>query len=221
MRAAAWGWAWRRQVLLPGGHAPALPGGTARWARRPAACDLPPPLPPAGVTLADAKGVVLLEFCEGRDLFHALDLVSAGTGQRIFGWHERGQRVAFDVAKVRRRGRGRRGLAGSAERTACLHAAGEGWGCVRAGARPLPCVLPLLPLPPSHHLGHQLPPQQRHRALGHVSWLCVRSGPLWGCLRRRPGPTLRPPLMPVACPSSLPSSPRLTSAPAASRPTCC
>ncbi|PSC73546.1 Serine threonine-kinase CTR1 [Micractinium conductrix] len=46
------------------------------------------------------KGVVLMEYAEGRDLHSALELCAAGTDQRLFGWYRRGRRVAYDVAKA-------------------------------------------------------------------------------------------------------------------------
>ncbi|EFN56522.1 hypothetical protein CHLNCDRAFT_144136 [Chlorella variabilis] len=52
-----------------------------------------------GVALSGSRGILLLEMCEGRDL--ALNLRAAGgSGQRVFGWHRRGKRAAFDLARA-------------------------------------------------------------------------------------------------------------------------
>ncbi|KAL4431038.1 hypothetical protein ABPG75_006294 [Micractinium tetrahymenae] len=53
-----------------------------------------------GVMLKENKGVVLTEYAEGRDLHSALELMAAGTHQRLFGWSRRGRRVAYDIAKA-------------------------------------------------------------------------------------------------------------------------
>ncbi|KAL4434077.1 hypothetical protein ABPG75_000518 [Micractinium tetrahymenae] len=53
-----------------------------------------------GVMLRGTTGVVLQEFAEGRDLRSALEVLASGTQQRLFGWHRRGKRVAFEVAKA-------------------------------------------------------------------------------------------------------------------------
>ena len=51
------------------------------------------------------QGILLLEFCAGRDLHSALALKKqGGRGERLFGWYARGRQVALDVAKVSRRG---------------------------------------------------------------------------------------------------------------------
>ncbi|KAL4855424.1 Mitogen-activated protein kinase kinase kinase 9 [Chlorella vulgaris] len=52
-----------------------------------------------GVSLTANKGVLLLEYAEGRDLHSALQLTAAGTNERLFGWRRRGRRVAYEVAK--------------------------------------------------------------------------------------------------------------------------
>jgi serine/threonine protein kinase len=41
-----------------------------------------------------------MEFCEGRDLHSALQLRTARTGERIFGWRRSGRRVALEVARA-------------------------------------------------------------------------------------------------------------------------
>lgn len=84
--------------------------------------------PPAGPSSGGSRGVLLLEYCEARDLYRALQLEapSAGTGagvappaaegslgaaaggssggegaakERLFGWRRRGRRVAYDCAR--------------------------------------------------------------------------------------------------------------------------
>lgn len=52
-----------------------------------------------GIALAPASGVLLLEYCEGRDLHSALDVLASGTQDRLFGWHRRGKRTALEVAR--------------------------------------------------------------------------------------------------------------------------
>jgi serine/threonine protein kinase len=52
-----------------------------------------------GLSLTANKGVLLLEYAEGRDLHSALQLTAAGTNERLFGWRRRGRRVAYEVAK--------------------------------------------------------------------------------------------------------------------------
>ena len=47
------------------------------------------------------QGILLLEFCAGRDLHSALGVKKqGGRGERLFGWYSRGRQVALDVAKV-------------------------------------------------------------------------------------------------------------------------
>ncbi|KAL4452702.1 hypothetical protein ABPG75_008364 [Micractinium tetrahymenae] len=53
-----------------------------------------------GVALSGPIGVLLMEYCGGRDLMQALELKVAGSGQRVFSWHNRGRRIAYDVAKA-------------------------------------------------------------------------------------------------------------------------
>lgn len=56
-----------------------------------------------GIALAGPscnRGVLLLEYCEGRDLHAALDVLARGTQDRLFGWYRRGGRIALDVAKA-------------------------------------------------------------------------------------------------------------------------
>ncbi|KAL4431314.1 hypothetical protein ABPG75_006570 [Micractinium tetrahymenae] len=53
-----------------------------------------------GLSLTPEKGVVLMELCEGHDLFRALQLRSASTGSRLFGWRQHGKRVALQVAQA-------------------------------------------------------------------------------------------------------------------------
>ena len=53
-----------------------------------------------GIALTPRSGVLLLEFCQGRDLHAALDLLALGTQERLFGWHRRGKRVALEVARA-------------------------------------------------------------------------------------------------------------------------
>ncbi|PRW57729.1 Serine threonine- kinase CTR1 [Chlorella sorokiniana] len=53
-----------------------------------------------GIALTPRRGVLLLEYCQGRDLHAALDVLALGTQERLFGWHRRGKRVALEVAKA-------------------------------------------------------------------------------------------------------------------------
>ncbi|KAL4425260.1 hypothetical protein ABPG75_009276 [Micractinium tetrahymenae] len=56
-----------------------------------------------GLSIAGRKGVVLCEYCEGRDLYSALEITAATTGgttERVFSWRRRGRRVALDVARA-------------------------------------------------------------------------------------------------------------------------
>lgn len=48
-----------------------------------------------GVMVKGGKGTVLMEYAEGRDLHSALEVVAAGTRERLFGWYRRGRRVAL------------------------------------------------------------------------------------------------------------------------------
>ncbi|PSC73227.1 serine threonine-kinase [Micractinium conductrix] len=52
-----------------------------------------------GVVLSGSQGLLLMEYCSGRDLHSALQLKAAGSDQRLFGWYGRGRRVAADIAK--------------------------------------------------------------------------------------------------------------------------
>lgn len=61
----------------------------------------PPPAGFYGVSVTNNKGVVIMEFAEGRDLQSALQVRAAGSSQRLFSWQRRGRRVAFELAKVR------------------------------------------------------------------------------------------------------------------------
>lgn len=49
-----------------------------------------------GCCVDKGKGILLTELCEGLDLNSVLRLKDAD-GQRIFGWHKHGCRVAFEV----------------------------------------------------------------------------------------------------------------------------
>lgn len=51
-------------------------------------------------SLDGPRGIILTEYCDGRDLHKALQLRSATRGDRAFGWYGRGRRVALDVAKA-------------------------------------------------------------------------------------------------------------------------
>ncbi|KAL4438479.1 hypothetical protein ABPG77_000127 [Micractinium sp. CCAP 211/92] len=53
-----------------------------------------------GLSLTPDKGVVFMELCEGHDLYRALQLRSAATGSRLFGWRQHGKRVALQVAQA-------------------------------------------------------------------------------------------------------------------------
>ncbi|PSC73768.1 serine threonine-kinase [Micractinium conductrix] len=54
-----------------------------------------------GLSVGEAgQGVLLMEYCEGRDLGSALDLQSGAEGSRVFGWYRQGRRVALEVAKA-------------------------------------------------------------------------------------------------------------------------
>lgn len=64
-------------------------------AARPAPCSL---LCPVCRSLDGPRGIILAEYCEGRDLHSALQLQSAGGRDRVFGWYRRGRSVAVNVA---------------------------------------------------------------------------------------------------------------------------
>ncbi|PRW39133.1 cytochrome P450 chloroplastic isoform C [Chlorella sorokiniana] len=54
-----------------------------------------------GVSVRGRTGLLLMEYCEGRDLYNALPLQAAGgSGERLFGWWRLGRRVAFDLARA-------------------------------------------------------------------------------------------------------------------------
>ncbi|PRW45638.1 serine threonine- kinase receptor R831 [Chlorella sorokiniana] len=53
-----------------------------------------------GICVANGKGIVIMEFAEGRDLHAALQVKASGSDQRLFGWQRRGRRVAFELAKA-------------------------------------------------------------------------------------------------------------------------
>ncbi len=61
----------------------------------------PPPAGFYGVSVTNNKGIVIMEYAEGRDLQSALQVRAAGSSQRLFSWQRRGRRVAFELAKVR------------------------------------------------------------------------------------------------------------------------
>ncbi|KAL4445436.1 hypothetical protein ABPG77_011261 [Micractinium sp. CCAP 211/92] len=50
------------------------------------------------VSLLGGRGVLLMEYCSGHDLFSVLPLVAGPSGRRLFNWHRHGCRVAFEVA---------------------------------------------------------------------------------------------------------------------------
>lgn len=52
------------------------------------------------INQARGKGLLVMEFCEGRDLHSVLDLRASGTGERLFGWWQRGRRIACEVARA-------------------------------------------------------------------------------------------------------------------------
>ncbi|KAI7843034.1 hypothetical protein COHA_003366 [Chlorella ohadii] len=53
-----------------------------------------------GVTIAGSTGILLMEYCAGRDLRSALGLTAADSNERIFGWYRRGRRVVSEIAKA-------------------------------------------------------------------------------------------------------------------------
>ena len=53
----------------------------------------------SGYCVNNGQGVLLMEYCEGRDLYTALPMISRATGQRAFCWQQRGKRVLLDVAR--------------------------------------------------------------------------------------------------------------------------
>ena len=61
-----------------------------------AACHAPPAHRPHQPAMAAPP----LQPCTGRDLHSALQVLAAGSQERLFGWHRRGKRVALDIAKV-------------------------------------------------------------------------------------------------------------------------
>ncbi|KAL4420111.1 hypothetical protein ABPG77_000282, partial [Micractinium sp. CCAP 211/92] len=52
-----------------------------------------------GVALSGSRGIILMEYCSGRDLHSAMQLRISGTQRRLFGWYARGRHVAVDIAK--------------------------------------------------------------------------------------------------------------------------
>ncbi|KAL4418721.1 hypothetical protein ABPG77_008592 [Micractinium sp. CCAP 211/92] len=53
-----------------------------------------------GVALSGPVGVLIMEYCGGRDLMQALELKVAGGSDRVFSWKNHGRRIAYDVAKA-------------------------------------------------------------------------------------------------------------------------
>lgn len=52
-----------------------------------------------GVSISDdGRGIILMEYCAGHDLYSVLQLPASGTGQRLFSWYRHGQRIATEVA---------------------------------------------------------------------------------------------------------------------------
>ncbi|PRW59527.1 Serine threonine- kinase CTR1 [Chlorella sorokiniana] len=49
---------------------------------------------------ANSTGCIITEFCSGRDLQSVLQLRSARSGERMFGWWRSGRRIAVEVAKA-------------------------------------------------------------------------------------------------------------------------
>ncbi|KAL4428401.1 hypothetical protein ABPG75_002490 [Micractinium tetrahymenae] len=54
-----------------------------------------------GVSLDGPNAMLIMEYCPGRDLFSSLQLhTDNGSGQRQFGWWQRGRRVALHLARA-------------------------------------------------------------------------------------------------------------------------
>ncbi len=53
-----------------------------------------------GMCVEGCRGQLCTEFCEGRDLYSVLNLCSASSGERLFGWRRRGRRIACEVARA-------------------------------------------------------------------------------------------------------------------------
>ncbi|PSC73738.1 low-CO2 inducible isoform B [Micractinium conductrix] len=51
-----------------------------------------------GICVAEQRGMLLQEYCAGRDLDVALDVRSRVTGGRLLDWNARGRRIAADIA---------------------------------------------------------------------------------------------------------------------------
>ncbi|KAL4436791.1 hypothetical protein ABPG75_003930 [Micractinium tetrahymenae] len=48
--------------------------------------------------VTDKRGILLMEFCSGRDLDAAMHACSRTTGARLFDWYNRGRKVAIEIA---------------------------------------------------------------------------------------------------------------------------
>ncbi|KAL4458215.1 hypothetical protein ABPG75_013080 [Micractinium tetrahymenae] len=51
-----------------------------------------------GICVTEQRGILLMDFCAGRDLDAVMHAQSRASGQRLFGWYGRGRKVAEDVA---------------------------------------------------------------------------------------------------------------------------
>ena len=78
-------------VVVVGGGGRRSPGDSPAPCSRPARHPTTPPHP---------QGILLLEFCAGRDLQSALGVTRQNGRGRLFGWYAHGRQVALDVAKV-------------------------------------------------------------------------------------------------------------------------
>lgn len=87
--------------LLQHSCTPARPCSGAEAAALPAPAPAhPAPAPHARRALSCPQGILILEYCAGRDLQSALGVTRQSGRGRLFGWYSRGRHVALDVAKV-------------------------------------------------------------------------------------------------------------------------
>ncbi|PRW33326.1 serine threonine- kinase receptor R831 [Chlorella sorokiniana] len=51
-----------------------------------------------GVVVTEERGILLMEFCAGKDLDNCMHSRSRATGERVFNWYNRGRRAVLDIA---------------------------------------------------------------------------------------------------------------------------
>ena len=129
-----------------------------------------------------ASCVCLLCVCAGRDLHSALQLTAAGSGERVFGWHRRGRRVAYEVARALNYLHSK---VGGMERGPVSPAGCRGWGPARArqlGTEPArrqrgcSCCLVCFHGCLGFHAAHLLTPRAACLATQGVTHMDVKSG---------------------------------------------